>query len=84
MLRHVGEGEGPHIRKFFDQLGRWLACAMPGAGFNPDQDRILPILGSLEGRGKFKTVRGEDPVVVVPRQDHGRGIRHSFLDIMVG
>lgn len=76
----IVEEEGESVGQLVDHLGR-VARAMPGAGFNPDQNRIFSPMLFLQGGDEFERVRGDDTVIVVSA-GHERGrIGDSVFDI---
>ena len=47
---------------------------MTGLGFNTDENRVGATMCMLQGSGKFETVPGNDPVIVVGCRDQRRWI----------
>ena len=62
----------PTGRRFLDDLGRRLAGAVAGAGFDADQHRSGARLAGLQLRGELETVAGHDAVVGVGGRDQRR------------
>jgi len=57
---------------------------MPGAGLDPNQDRVVRRLAFLQSRGEFETVRRDDSIVVVGGGDQSGRIALARLQVVQG
>jgi hypothetical protein len=58
-----GKEKGIEITELIDHLGDRFAHAMASRGIHPEQNRIVPGAGGLQGGGKFHRVQGDDAVI---------------------
>jgi hypothetical protein len=57
--------KAPFIRDFFNDFRGRFACAVPGFGFDPNQNRVASGLRFLHRCGEFEAVRRDDAIIVI-------------------
>ena len=82
ILLEVFLQERPQISVLLDSFTDGCSRTVAGSGFNPNQGRVLTLLGSLQRGCEFKTVPWHDSVVSVSGCNQGCRITGAFLDVV--
>ena len=81
-LTQMPQNEGPLIGDVFDLHPRRLPGAMPRAGLDPHQHRLVAPLGGLHRRPKLVAVPRHDAIIVIRRGHQRRWIAGSLLQVV--
>ena len=77
VVKHKGIFIGQLLDHFCSAAG-----TVPGAGFDPDENRIFSLMFFLQCGDEFEGVGGDYAVVMIGCGDQGGGIGGSFLDVV--